>query len=122
MARTEDWIVGGDLFRGGWFSDYEDPDDWYSTLWLGATDSIVFNSGWRNDRYDELVSKATSELDPKARAGLYEEAEKILADEYPSIPLYHYRGQTLVRSYVKGFTPSRMLGVLPLSVMTVEPH
>jgi oligopeptide transport system substrate-binding protein len=119
---TEDWIVGGDLFRGGWFSDYEDPDDWYSALWFGGTDPIVFNSGWRNERYDELVAQASSELNATARTRLYAQAEQILADEFPSIPLYHYRGHTLVRSYVKGMLPSRMLGVLPLSSMTVEPH
>ncbi len=119
---TEDWTVGGDFFRGGWFSDYEDPDDWYNLLWSSASDPRFFNSGWRHDQFDQIVDRGTRETAPGLRQQLYGQAERILADEYPYIPLYHYRGQTLVRSYVKGLEPSRMLGVLPLATMTVEPH
>jgi oligopeptide transport system substrate-binding protein len=34
---------------------------------------------------------------------LYREAEKILADEVPKLPLYFYAKSTLVKPHVKGF-------------------
>ena len=34
--RGDDWTSKGDLFRGGWISDYEDPNNWYNVLWDSA--------------------------------------------------------------------------------------
>ena len=30
--NTDEWHQGGDIYRGGWFSDYEDPNNWYNIL------------------------------------------------------------------------------------------
>src|SRR5207249_8580809 len=83
---SDDWTANGDVFRGGWFSDYEDPNNWYNLLWDSASDPGQYNSGWKNDQYDQLVRQAAAELDPAKREQLYGQAEKILADEYPNIP------------------------------------
>ncbi len=120
--HTDDWAKDGDLFRGGWFSDYEDPNNWYNLLWYSKSDPDQYNSGWQNDQYDQIVSQAAGEQDRGKREQLYGQAEKILADEYPQIPIYHYGGQTLVRPYVHGMKPSRVLAIVPLETMTVDAH
>ena len=117
--RTDDWAERGDLYRGAWFSDYEDPNNWYNVLWYSGADNNSFNGGWRSERYDALVRQATGELNQTRRAELYGQAESIMAQEYPHIPLFHYEVRSLVKPYVQGYTPSRVLGLTPLRSMSI---
>ena len=119
---TSGWTETGDLFNGNWFSDYEDPYNYYNLLWDSRSDSDQYNTGWKNDRYDQLVRQAAGETDSARREALYAQAEQILAADYPLIPLNHNAGRTLARPYVKGLQPSRAGGFLPLETMSIEPH
>jgi oligopeptide transport system substrate-binding protein len=110
----EDWEKSGDLFRGGWFSDYEDPNNWYNVLWDSREATGPSNSGWKSEEYDRLVREAQGELDQAKRAQLYEQADQILAREYPAIPIFHHGLRTLVKPYVQNFEPNRILGLAPL--------
>ncbi|MER3449702.1 MAG: peptide ABC transporter substrate-binding protein [Chloroflexota bacterium] len=112
--RTPEASQTYDVYRGGWLSDYEDPNNWYNVLWDSAEDPGVFNLGWKNPDYDRIVRQARAELDQQKRAQLYAQAEKILADEYPAIPVYHYGARHLVKPWVKNWTISRILGFAPL--------
>ncbi len=113
------WTERGDLYRGGWASDYEDPNNWYNVLWDSAEDPTQFNGGWANAEYDALVRRARGELDPQARQALYEQAEAILAREYIHIPIYYERYEVLVKPYVQNYAPTRVLGNTPLAKMAV---
>ena len=112
--RGEDWQARGDLYRGGWFSDYEDSNNWYNVLWDSREDPVVFNIGWKNDDYDRLVRAAQAELDRERRRQLYQQAEEILGREYPAVPVFHYALRTLVKPYVENFEPERVLGLTRL--------
>jgi oligopeptide transport system substrate-binding protein len=118
--RGEEWVQRGDLFRGGWFSDYEDPHDWYNVLWDSGSDPRAFNSGWKDDRYDTLVRQAAGEPDRARRVALYGQAEELLAAEYPAIPLVHYGIRALVKPYVQGFEPDRVVGLTPLKKISLS--
>jgi len=113
------WTAQGDLYRGGWVSDFEDPYNWYNTLWDSAEDPTQFNGGWVNREYDELVRRARSELDPATRTALYEQAEAILAREYIHIPIFYDQYEVLVKPYVQNFMPSRVLGETPLTKIAI---
>ena len=113
------WTERGDLYRGGWFSDYEDPNNWYNVLWDSAEDPTQWNGGWANAEYDALVRRARAELDPKARQALYEQAEEFLARDYIHIPLYEERYEVLAKPYVQNYVPARILGHIPLSKMAI---
>jgi oligopeptide transport system substrate-binding protein len=113
--RGEDWEEGGDLYRANWFSDYEDPNNWYNVLWDSREDPGQYNVGWKNEEYDRIVRQAQGELDRAKREQLYGQAEQILAREYPNIPVFHYGLQTLVKPYVQNFEVSRILGLTPLN-------
>jgi oligopeptide transport system substrate-binding protein len=117
--RTDNWVNRGDTFRGGWFSDYEDPNNWYNVLWDSASDPLAFNSGWKNDNYDTLVRQAAGELDRARREQLYGQAEEILAREYPEVPVFHYAIRSLVKPNVQGFAPERVLGITPLKKISI---
>jgi oligopeptide transport system substrate-binding protein len=118
--RGEEWAKSGDLARGGWFSDYEDPFNWYNQIWDGREDIASFNAGWKHEPYDALVREAATTLDRAERTARYGQADEILAAEYPSIPVFHYASRTLVRTYVTGFEPERLLSLVRLKRVRLD--
>ena len=63
-------------------------------------------TGWGNARYDDRLNQSAREGDPKKRFGILHEAETILMDEMPVLPVYWYTHSYLVHSMVKNFNPS----------------
>jgi oligopeptide transport system substrate-binding protein len=122
FRRGDEWAQRGDLYRGNWFSDYEDPNNWYNQLWESSSDPGSFNGGWSNKQFDTLVGQASGEQDNARRASLYGQADRIMAQDYPHIPIFHYEIESLVRPYLKGYDPARVLGLTPLRSMSVDPH
>ncbi|MCP3695158.1 MAG: peptide ABC transporter substrate-binding protein, partial [Planctomycetaceae bacterium] len=47
-------------------------------------------TGWARDDYDALIRKAAVTQDPEARLELFQQAEEILMDEMPVLPIYIY--------------------------------
>ena len=91
------------ISRAGWIGDYEDPNTFLDIMRTGRGNN---RTGWSNQEFDELVGKANATTDQEERYRLLGEAEKILIDELPIIPVYTY-----VRSYklspdVKGYYPN----------------
>ena len=88
--------------RAGWIGDYEDPNTFLDLMRPNRGNN---KTGWENEAYDALVAEANSTNDQTLRYQLLDEAEKILIENMPIIPLYTY-----VRSYqlspdVKGYNP-----------------
>lgn len=92
-----------DLCRAGWVGDYLDPATFLS-LW--KTGDGNNNTGWSSSRYDSLLAQSFLEGDPTKRFATLEEAEKIMLEEAPIIPVYWYVRSYLVRPEVKGILPS----------------
>ena len=118
--RSSEWERSGDLYRGSWFSDFEDPHNWYNVVWASDADPSTFNGGWQNTQFDQLVRQGTGELDAARRTSLYNQAETILAQDYPHIPLFHEEVRSLVKPYLQGYNPSRVLGLAPLRTMRLS--
>jgi oligopeptide transport system substrate-binding protein len=118
--RDEGWRANGDLARGGWFSDFEDPYNWYNLIWDTQEDPASFSAGWKHDDYDALVREAAVDGDPVHRTALYQQADEILGKEYPAIPVFHYGSRTVVRPYVHGFEPERVLSLVRLKRVRLD--
>ena len=104
------------IMRRGWIGDYGDPMTFLElmTSWSGNN-----NTGWSNAAFDALIKKASAEADPAKRLELLRQAEKILVDELPILPLYFYVSQNAWKENVKGLYPST-LDVHPLHEVYVE--
>ena len=89
-----------DVARAGWIGDYPDPNTF---LELFISDDPNNQTGWANPEYDRLVLAAQQEPDEAKRMRTFEQAERILMDQMPVIPLYSYVDQNMVRSYVQGW-------------------
>ena len=97
-----------DLVFAGWGADYNDP---MSFLDLWVTDGPYNDVGWSNARFDELIAQAKKSTDQRERMDLMAEAEKILLDEAPIIPVYWRQRNLAEHPWVKGivrtaFVPS----------------
>jgi oligopeptide transport system substrate-binding protein len=118
--RAEEWQNAGDLARGGWLSDYEDPFNWYNLIWDSREDPGSFNAGWKHEHFDALVREAATTFDRTNRTALYGRADEVLASEYPAIPIFHYGSRTLIRPYVRGFEPERVLSLVRFKRVHVD--
>lgn len=103
----------------GWGADYPDPSTFFAPiLTTGAitpqgSQNVSFYS---NPRLDELVAAAAVTADHDARMGLFEQAEHIVRDEAPLVPVYVSRAMHLVQPVVRGYVPHP---VVPLRVRDV---
>jgi len=70
-----------------WVGQYHDPMSFLERF--DGKDSFRNYSGWENPYYSELLS-ASYYASKKGREHLLEEAESLLMDEMPIIPLYHF--------------------------------
>jgi len=87
--------------REGWIVDYNDAQGY---LFLLQTSTKQQNfSRFSNPEYDRLTDEASLASDARKRAGLLEQAEGILLEELPVIPIYFYVSKHLVSAKVKGW-------------------
>lgn len=91
----------GDYFisRAGWVGDYVDP---MTFMDLFVTDGPYNDSGFSNAEYDELIKTAKSTADQKIRFESMHQGEKILMENMPIAPIYHYTKPYAQKSYVTG--------------------
>jgi len=94
--RTMDY----QMCRASWIGDYIDPDTF---LQLFITDGGNNETGWSNLTYDKLIKSAAAATNDVERFEYFQQAEKILNDEVPIIPIYTYVGNRLVSPSVKGW-------------------
>lgn len=107
-----------EALRAGWIGDYNDANTFLELL---KGDVGTMNpAGYANAEYDALMRKAEKETDLEVRAGLMQQAESILLEDMPIIPIYHYTTQHLVSPRVKGWVdnvmdvhPTRHLSLAP---------
>lgn len=85
----------------GWGPSYLDLYTWMD-LWL--TDGQNNKMGYSNEKYDELVMSTVDELalDPEKRFDAFLEAEKILAEDVPVVPLYQNGRSQLIDPKIDG--------------------
>ena len=84
-----------------------------------VTDGENNNTGFANPEYDRLIAEAEQEVDEAKRRELLWQAERILMDELPIIPIYYYVGKNMVKPYVRGFY-GNLLDTHPLSRIWID--
>ncbi len=87
--------------REGWIVDYNDAQGY---LFLLQTSTKQQNfARFSNPEYDQLMDDASFTADARKRAALLEQAEGILLDELPVMPIYFYVSKSLVSTKVRGW-------------------
>ncbi len=90
------------LLASGFGADYLDPDSFL------RTGNVLRPTQWRNEAYDSLVEKARHLTIQGERMELYRQAERILVEEAPLMPLAYRRLGLLVKPWVRKYPTSPM--------------
>ena len=89
-----------EIARQGWLGDYTDPATFFD---LFTTTAGTNDGHYNNAKYDELVIGARTEQDPAKRMEMYHEAEAILMNDMPIIPIVFYADDVLSQTDFTGF-------------------
>ncbi|MBN8190550.1 peptide ABC transporter substrate-binding protein [Bacillus sp. NTK074B] len=87
------------LSRSSFLADYADPINFLENFQTGHS---MNRTGWSNEKYDTLIKQAMNEADEAKRFDMMYEAEKILMDEMPIIPIHFYNHVYLQNEDVSG--------------------
>lgn len=77
-------------WRAGWQMDYPLIQNFLQPLYY--TNAPSNDGKWSNKEFDGLVNKANAESDKATAVSTFQDAEKILADQMPVIPLWYQNG------------------------------
>ncbi len=91
------------IARAAWIGDYNDPNT-FLDMWV--TDGGNNRTGWSNAEYDRLIDLAGRTADPVRRFEYFQQAEAILLDELPIIPIYFYVRSVLMQPSVRNWNPT----------------
>jgi oligopeptide transport system substrate-binding protein len=106
-----------DLARAGWVFDYNDPFNIFECWKTGNGNN---RTGWSSPKYDELVDKAMLESDNTKRWGVFQEAERLVVDECPILPIYTYVNKNMIDlARVKGWYDN-VLNLHPYDALWIE--
>ena len=95
------------MFSLGWSLDFPDPQN--------VLDYKFYSRSLGNDvalddaELDALIERARTEFDSERRIALYREVERQLVRDAIWIPLFHSQAHEVVKPYVEGYLPTRMV-------------
>jgi len=97
-----------DIAFGGWGGDYNHPMTFLELFTSTAYDNATF---WANAEYDDLIAKARIETDEAIALDLMVDAEHLLMDESPMVPISVPSGALMMQKHVTNWfiTPSDTL-------------
>lgn len=87
------------LARSGWIGDYMDPFTFLSLYVVEGGDN---GSGWLDPAFVQKLNDANRERDPQARYRLLAEAEAMLLQAQPTLPLFNNATNFVKKPFVKG--------------------
>ena len=106
-----------EMFTMGWIADYPDPHNFLDVLFY--TGSEVNISEYSSASLDALLDQAAIEQSRTDRLAMYQQAEQLVVDDAPCVPLWHGTNYILVKPYVKGYEFSAQ-GIPDLSNVYIE--
>jgi oligopeptide transport system substrate-binding protein len=104
------------ISRAGWIGDYVDPNTFLEMWKTGGGNN---QTGWSSQRFDDLMGRAARLLDAKDRMRAMRDAETILLDDGPVLPLFTYVNKGMLSRKVKGWYPN-ILDQHPLKYISIE--
>ena len=92
--------------RRGWIGDYVDPNNFLDLFITGGGNN---NTGFANDVYDDMILQQAPRAKTQAeRFNVFFDAETLLMEQMPIIPIYNYATRHLIHPSVEGMYPNLM--------------
>ncbi len=96
LHKRHDFMVGG----LSWYSRYEDPLYYLDLLIPRAGTPTVTH--WKNPKYSQLIESAKHEIDKVKRGKMIDEAEVLVLEEMPLIPIFFDKWRYVKNPRLKG--------------------
>ena len=93
------------FFRGSWIADYPDAEN-YLSVFYSKNPSPPNYTRYKSPRFDALFEKALPEQNDSVRYDLYRQADQVVIDDAPVVPLWYDKAIHLVQTNVRGFEPN----------------
>lgn len=86
-----------EIARGGWCKDYNEASTFLNLM---HSESDYNDGNYESEEYDRKLEQARIQANP---GYLYTELEKLIVEDMPNAPIYHYGDAMLLKPYVKGW-------------------
>jgi oligopeptide transport system substrate-binding protein len=90
-----------EMFMMGWVADYPDPHNFLDILFHTGSANNAFE--YSNPTLDTVLDQAAVEQESAVRLTMYQQAEQIVVDDAPCLPLFHGANYIVVKPYVRDY-------------------
>jgi oligopeptide transport system substrate-binding protein len=102
------------------YASYPDPSDFLTELVSAGWQNELY---WENDRFDVLLHRARITSDQSERMTLFQQAEELLVEEAPVLPLVYMQTPVFVKPWVRNYlSESTALLYEQWKNVILEPH
>lgn len=95
------------FFRGSWIADYPDAEN-YLSVFYSKNPAPPNYTRYRNPAFDAVFEKALAETNDSLRYRLYRQADQIVMNDAPVVPLWYDEVIHLVQPWAQGFPPNAL--------------
>jgi oligopeptide transport system substrate-binding protein len=92
------------MAAGSWIADFNDPINFLDVFKF--KDGSTNNTGWENSKYVDCLNRSVLCNDSIERKKILREAERLLLDQMPLIPIFHYALNYLQKTRLEDITLS----------------
>ncbi len=90
------------FFRGSWIADYPDAEN-YLSVFYSKNPAPPNYTRYHNPAFDLLFEKAIAETNDSIRYDLYRQADQLMINDAPVVPLWYDKAVRLVQTNVVNF-------------------
>lgn len=95
------------FFRGSWIADYPDAEN-YLSVFYSKNPAPPNYTRYKNPKFDALFEKAIAETNDSLRYQLYRQADQVMIEDAPVVPLFYDEVVHLVQPNVRNFQPNAL--------------
>jgi ABC-type transport system substrate-binding protein len=106
------------FFRGSWIADYPDAEN-YLSVFYSKNPAPPNYTRYNNPEFDVIFEKALAETNDSLRYKLYQQADQLMINDAPVVPLWYDKAVRLIQPNVTGFN-SNPLNLLELRRVVIR--
>lgn len=108
------------IYTGSWGSDFADASNWFNQNFTHSSDH--YRNHWNYPEFDQLVATAQVNTNAEERVAQYQQAEAMLLEQSPVIPLVHGKAYRAVKPWVKDLFFQPILASVHLRTIKIAAH
>lgn len=95
------------FFRGSWIADYPDAEN-YLSCFYSKNPAPPNYTRYKSTAFDALFERAMLADEDSVRYDLYRQADRVIIEDAPFVPIWYDEVIHLVQPYVSGFKPNAL--------------